>query len=99
MECLRFCLLHEFGRKGADSTVQEYLIKEQVGKFLHFSLSILSFSHLFSLHIMTKVKGKPSSMVSRSLNCYVSCHSCVLSSYLSLESKTNKAAQHSFDPF
>lgn len=51
MECLRFCLFHEFGGKGADSTVQEYLIKEQVGQLLHFSLSILLFSHVFSLHL------------------------------------------------
>ena len=30
MECLRFCLLHDFGDQGPDSAVQEYLIKEQV---------------------------------------------------------------------
>lgn len=48
---------------------------------------------------MTKVKGKPSSMVSRPLNSNVSCYACVLSSYLSLESKTKKAAQHNFLKF
>lgn len=58
MECLRFCLFHEFGGKGADSTVQEYLIKEQVGQLLNFSLSILLFSHVFSLHLHDQGQGK-----------------------------------------
>jgi len=31
MECLRFCLLCWFDGDGPDLTVQEYLIKEQVG--------------------------------------------------------------------
>jgi len=31
MECLRFCLLRGFDGDGPDVTVQEYLIKEQVG--------------------------------------------------------------------
>jgi len=32
MECLRFCLLYGFdGETGPDVSVQEYLIKEQVG--------------------------------------------------------------------
>ena len=31
MECLRFCLLCGFDGDGPDLTVQEYLIKEQVG--------------------------------------------------------------------
>ena len=66
MECLRFCLLHEFGGKGADSTVQEYLIKEQVGKFLQSSLPILLFSHVFSLHLHDR---RPVSSVGRAPVC------------------------------
>lgn len=31
MECLRFCLLCGFDGDGPDMTVQEYLIKKQVG--------------------------------------------------------------------
>jgi len=31
MECLRFCLLYGIDGGGPDVTVQEYLIKEQVG--------------------------------------------------------------------
>lgn len=35
MECLKFCLLHEYG-DGSNMEIREYLIKEQV---LNFSLS------------------------------------------------------------
>lgn len=44
MECLKFCLLHEYG-DGSNMEIREYLIKEQVLNFRSLSTESRSASH------------------------------------------------------